>query len=1210
MKCSNCSHENTSDSIFCENCGQPFEQTCPNCGKPVATNARFCKNCGLELGGATPAARKLSHLQQTAPRTLQEKVLTARKKMEGERKLVTVLFTDIVGSTALAEKLDPEEWGEIVSDTHQLVSQAVYRYEGTIAQLLGDGVLAFFGAPITHEDDPVRAVNAALDLLGMIDESGRELKAKYRLEHLDMRVGLNTGLVVVGNIGTDMHMEYLAVGDTVNLAARLQSSAEANTVIISESTARAARHAFDLESRGVLVLKGKSEPVRAFRVIGRKDVVESGRGIEGLQSPLVGRDRELKILMAKIEELRQGRGQIVSVIGEAGLGKSRLIAELRKSLTQSRDEDTRVQWFEARSLSFETATPYAPFINLFHSLFGILPDETDPKKYAKIKNRVNDLLPERGGEVAPFLAAMMGIAVQGQDSEVIQYLLPPNLRSRVFQSVLELAGALAARGPLILVFEDLHWADSTSLDLIGQMLSLTDRAPILLLALFRPQQQEPYWRFHEAAGSDFPHRYTPIALEPLDESSARTLIANLLQIEDLPEKVRALILKKAEGNPFYVEEVIRSLLDARLIIHREGHWRATREIENIALPDTLAGVIAARLDRLDDESKHIAQTAAVIGREFQFLVLADVYGSGAQVEASIGTLQQRELVREKTRQPEIVYLFKHTLTQETAYGSVLLSRRRELHRRVAQCIERMDPARANDIARHFWQAQDEARALPYLLEAGDRAARAYATPEAIQYYAQALQALPKADNLELARRAYEGLGGALTLANDLAGAVKNYEAMLDLAEARQDIPMQVSAMNKLASVVALRMGQFPKAEERLTHAERLAREVKDRAGLAEMFLIRCQMCSSIADFDGAVNYVSQIVALARESNDKAQMAYGLGHIANTLVLMTRYDEAFPIMQESLQLSREVGNLEHEAENLAMIAPAYYVRNGDLNTAYRMAEQGTGIAVRIGATLSAIFGAWAKGEIARMRGEYRRAMEGYYQSLEAARPMQGFMPWLIVLSLGGLGATYIEISEKLSDRAAEYHTEALALLSSPMGVPGGGSAWADIGFCAMAVGNLEKAGEVFQKGLTAPTIMGQLYKPRYLVGSALVALHQRDFESAEKHLEQARAFAEERGMKHLYPEIALATAQLEIALGNPERALEEYVRAETQAMEMQMRPATWQARAGAALILSAQGKTAQAEEKQMTARAMIQEIAEQITDQRLCDLFTASAISKL
>src|SRR5512135_2069223 len=354
MKCPNCAFENAADANFCENCGQPLERVCPNCGKPVTPNAKFCKNCGFRLAGApaqAPANVKrepLDALRRAAPQSIASKILAERDQLEGERKLVTALFADIVGSTSLAEQMDPEDWRDIVSGAHQLVSQAVYRYEGTIAQLLGDGVLAFFGAPITHEDDPVRAVNAALDLLGMIDELGRELKTKYRLEHLDMRVGLNTGLVVVGNIGTDMHMEYLAVGDTVNLAARLQSLADPNTVLISENTARPARHAFNLESRGALELKGKSERVTAFRVIGRKAVVESARGIAGLESSLVGRDREFEILKAKIEELRRGRGQIISVIGEAGLGKSRLIAELRNSLPQSNGEGARVQWFEGR----------------------------------------------------------------------------------------------------------------------------------------------------------------------------------------------------------------------------------------------------------------------------------------------------------------------------------------------------------------------------------------------------------------------------------------------------------------------------------------------------------------------------------------------------------------------------------------------------------------------------------------------------------------------------------------------------------------------------------------------------------------------------------------------------------------------------------------------------------------------------------------------
>ncbi|MBI4790196.1 MAG: AAA family ATPase, partial [Chloroflexi bacterium] len=807
MKCSNCSFENPTGSKFCENCGQPFEQPCPNCGQPVTTSARFCRNCGFNLATAWPAAAKLANLQQAAPTIMQQKILSTRKQIEGERKLVTVLFTDIVGSTALAEKLDPEEWGEIVSGAHEYVSQAVYRYEGTIAQLLGDGVLAFFGAPITHEDDPVRAVNAALDLSGSIATYARELKAKRRIEDFRMRVGLNTGLVVVGNIGTDMHMEYLAVGDTVNLAARLQSAAEPNTILVSENTARLVKHAFDLEFRGTLELKGKTEPVPTHRVVARKSSPESARGIEGLSSPLVGRDRELQLLQSRVQELLDGRAQIVSVIGEAGLGKSRLVAETRKfevgsgkwevsSPTSNFQLPTsNLLWLEGRALSFETTTPYAPFISLLNHLFRLTPNDQDAEKYAQLKRSVAEIAPGRESAIAPYFAAMLGIAVVGDDSDKVNYLMPPDLRARVFGAALEFFERLAAQ-PLVLVFEDLHWADSTSLDLIEKLMELTDRVPLMILALFRPQRQEPSWRFHEVASRDYAHRYTALALEPLDEPSSRALVANLLHIEDLPEKVRALILIKAEGNPFYVEEVIRSLLDAKLVVRDNGHWRATREIENIAVPDTLAGVIAARLDRLDDESKHTAQTAAVIGREFRFDVLADVYQRQESVGKSLANLQRRELIREKTRAPENVYLFKHALTQETAYASVLLSKRRDLHRRVAECLEKRDPTRVHDIARHFLQADEETRALPYLVEAADRAARAYATPEAIPYYQRALEILQKVDNLELARRAHEGLGGALTLANDVAGAVKNYETMLDVAKARNDIAMQVSALNK------------------------------------------------------------------------------------------------------------------------------------------------------------------------------------------------------------------------------------------------------------------------------------------------------------------------------------------------------------------------------------------------------------------------------
>jgi class 3 adenylate cyclase len=747
----------------------------------------------------------------------------------GERKLVTLLFTDIVGSTALAERLDPEEWGEVVSGAHRCVTEAIHSRGGTVAQLLGDGVLAFFGAPITHEDDPVRAVSASLAILSSIGTYAQELASRQRIENFQMRVGLNTGLVVVGNVGSAGHMEYLAVGDSVNLAARLQSAASPNSVLISESTARLVRHAFELESVGPLDLKGKSEPISAFRVVVRKSVQESGRGIEGLSSPLVGRDQELAQLRASLGDVGRGRGRVVSLMGEAGLGKSRLLTELkhvamRGDAEAGAGQARPITWIEGRCLSDESAIPYALITSALRYWLGDAASahQINADRYASLTERVGQVVGDRVDDVAPLLATLLGITLTGEAAERVRYLEPPMLRGRIFGAVGEFVRELAKIQPTILVLEDLHWTDSTSLDLIEQLLPLTERGMLMILAAFRPQRQEPSWRFYEVAQRDYSHRHTAIALEPLDEAESRSMVANLLHIEDLPESVRALILRKAEGNPFFIEELIRSLLDSKLVVRDNGHWRATRAIADIAIPDTLGEVIGARVDRLDASAKRVVQTAAVIGREFPLGLLATVYGTGDSLEDSLVDLQRRELIQESTRLPEVVFVFKHALTQETAYSSLLLSRRRELHGRIAHALEQHDPSRVHDIARHFLDARDERRALPYLVDAADRSARAYATSTAIDLYGQALEILKTVDDLALARRAYEGLGGALALASDLPRAMDTYHTMLHFAEGHGDGPMRVSALNKLAMAM-MYLGRFPEIEEHLLDAERLAR---------------------------------------------------------------------------------------------------------------------------------------------------------------------------------------------------------------------------------------------------------------------------------------------------------------------------------------------------------------------------------------------------
>jgi class 3 adenylate cyclase/tetratricopeptide (TPR) repeat protein len=1201
------------------NCGASLAIACPNCGAELPAQAKFCSNCGHQIAASEstpPRSTAGDRLQQYIPHELRAKLDAAQtsRSMEGERRIVTMLFCDVKGSTSMAEKLDPEEWVEIMNQVFEYMIEPVYRYEGTIARLMGDAILAFFGAPIAHEDDPQRAVLAGLDILEGIRPFLERMQVERGLD-FNVRVGINTGLVVVGEVGSDLRVEYTAMGDAVNLAARMEQTAQPGTVQVSVNTYKLVAPLFDFEPLGSVEVKGKSEPILTYRPLRLKARPGSLRGIEGLHSPLVGRDREFEMLKTRIEELQQGHGSIVSVIGEAGLGKSRLMAEVRQSVMSQQQpapsESTMpIIWYEGRSLSYQTSTPYTPFVHLFNDLFHLHPEETDAQQYARITAQIEALSPARTLEIAPFIGALLGIELTGDDADRVTYLQPPQLREMIFQAVASLVELLAYEQPLVLVFEDLHWTDSISLELLERILPFTNRTRLMIIALFRPQRQEPSWQFHQVAARDYAHRYSSIALEPLDEHNARTLVANLLEIEDLPEKVRGLILKKAEGNPFFVEEVIRSLLDAKLVVRENSHWRATRDIENITVPDTLAGVITARLDRLDSDSKRAAQTASVVGREFQMDIVADVFGAHQSLEQALGNLQQRELVREKSRLPQAVYLFKHALTQETAYASILLSKRRELHRQVAECLERNEPQRVNEIAWHFIEAQETKRALPYLVEAADRAAHAYSTPEAIGFYTQALEILNTVDDLKLAQRAYEGLGSALVLANDVHRAVETYDAMIALAEKHGDFSMQISGLNKLAYVVALRLGQFPEAEERLVNAENLARHYNDRRGLAEMFNVRCMMCTTTADFEGVVRYMSESVQIARELNVKEQLAHGLDHIAGTLTYMTRFDEAWQTAQEGLQLARELGNRECEAGFLVMAVPFYHLRNGNLESAWQTAQEGTNIAASIGSIFNHIFGVYMLGEIARLRGEYERALECHQQGLQVARALQDLMPFMTVIPMAALGTTHIEISETFADRATQLHTEALPLLEQPSGMPGGGTAWADIGFCALAVGNSQLAAQLFEKGLTLPTIQGLQYRVRFLVGSAMIALTHEQFDEAIQLVSKARSFAEERAIKYLYPLIHLTEAQIRAARGEQETALDHFARAEETGLPMQLRPVVWQARAGAAAVLAALGRTSEAEAQQVAARDMVDEIAGRFTDPLLRGQFVESALGKI
>jgi ABC-type oligopeptide transport system substrate-binding subunit/class 3 adenylate cyclase len=743
MICSNCGFENDLDAEYCEKCGFSLNRTCAQCGSPLKPGAAFCKKCGAPVSppsSSSKALGRLAALQQAAPSALQEKIRAVSAEIEGQRKPVTILFTDIVGSTALAEQLDPEEWKEIVAGAHQRVSQAVYRYEGTIAQLLGDGVLAFFGAPVTHEDDPLRAVRAALDIQKMMADYERELQGL--IDRFQMRIGLNTGTVVVGSLGSDLHMEYLAIGDAVNLAARLQSAARPGGVLISESTARLVKATFELQPLGEIAVKGKAEPVTVFEPLKVKATPENGRGFEELYSPLVGRENELATLRAALGALTEGHGQIATILGEAGIGKSRLVEEAH--LVESH-VGQKLHWIEGRALSYGQRLSFWTITQLIFCDLGLSDGEPEVRIRTALKKRVNELFGDRAADTLPYLLHLVGVKLEGEQAERIGVLDGETLKRQILIAIAAYFERLAQAGPTVAVFEDLHWADPSSLEALEQLLVITDRAPLMLLLISRLEREHASWRIKFMAESDFAHRYTEIQLKSLTGEEQNRLVNNLLALANLSEPVRRLIFERAEGNPFYLEEIVRSLVEQGTIVQDGEGWGLAGDIQDISIPETLQGVLLARIDRLQEDVRCTLQLASVIGRSFLYRLLEAIAETELQLDSHLAQLQRMDLVREKTHLPELEYMFKHSLTQEAAYNSLLIERRREFHRRVGEALEQLFAERKDQflglLAHHFEAAGENVKAIDYLIQAGDRARLTDEHSEAIGYYQRALELL-------------------------------------------------------------------------------------------------------------------------------------------------------------------------------------------------------------------------------------------------------------------------------------------------------------------------------------------------------------------------------------------------------------------------------------------------------------------------------------
>lgn len=664
-----------------------------------------------------------------------------RPQVRGERRLVTVLFADVVNSTGLAEGLDPEDWTEIMNAAFEHMTGPIHHYEGTVGRLMGDGMLAFFGAPAAHEDDPQRAVLAGLDIVVGIRRFAGELKRKRGLD-FDVRVGINTGSVVVAEVGAAAMTENTAMGDAVNVAARMQSTAAPGTVQVAAETHRLVGRLFKTEPLGPIELKGKAQPVEAFRILAPKSEPVLFRGLIEVAAPLCGRDIERSELQRLIDELRQGHGQVVCLIGEAGLGKSRLISELKSYWLEHGEEDRR--WDPMYGVPYDVSRPFGLFQNYARGMFGIQLD--DPAQV--IHRKVREHFIAEGATEEEF--ALCAVAMEKVIAAKVLYEAPDfpagDIMADIHDIVVPAFKSSCAAGPVVAVVDDLQWADQASVDLIVDLLSLVDEAPILFLLAFRPERQSPAWRVKLHAETEYPHRYTEIALKPLDAKGTDELVGALLRIDDLPEELHETIARKTEGNPYFIEEVVRSLIEQGVIEHAGERLRYNTDfhVSEIAIPDSLQALLMARMDRLDQETRATLQMASVIGRSFYYRILLAISEKAMTVDKHLLALQRVELLREGGRTPELEYVFKHELARDAAYATILNRRRREFHLKVAEAIETLFAdgleEHAHRLARHFELAGEDERALRYFEMAGDVAAGIDARVEAQNHYAAALAA--------------------------------------------------------------------------------------------------------------------------------------------------------------------------------------------------------------------------------------------------------------------------------------------------------------------------------------------------------------------------------------------------------------------------------------------------------------------------------------
>jgi class 3 adenylate cyclase/tetratricopeptide (TPR) repeat protein len=831
MKCPKCQFENREGAKFCGKCRTKFSVICPQCDSENPPENSYCDECGHDLtlpSEPTPKPplkdlsfdEKLDKIQRYLPKGLTEKILSQRDKIEGERKQVTVMFCDMEGFTQLSERLGPEEAYSIMDQIYEILIHKVHDYEGTVNEMTGDGIMALFGAPIALEDAPQRSIRSALAIhREMARFSDRIKQERKGIPSLKMRIGIHTGPVVVGTLGNDLRVEFKAVGDTVNLASRMEGLAEPGTTYVSEETFKLTEGLFRFEALGEREVKGKQEPVEVYRVIApstrrtRFDV-SAERGL----TPFVGRERELGLLLNGFERAKEGRGQAFSIMAEAGVGKSRLLYEFRKAVSYE-----NATFLEGKCLSYSRGVAYHPVIDTLKSNFDIQESDSHSQIREKVEKGLKILRADEALTL-PLLLDLLSVKDSGIDKIPMS---SEARRDRIIETITRIALKGSEIRPLVMSFEDLHWIDKSSEDVIKTLLANVSGARIFLILTYRPEF------VHTWGGRSY---HSQVTLNRLSNQESLSMVTHLLGTDDIDSDLEELILEKTEGVPFFIEEFVRSLRDLKIIARKDNRYHLAKDIKAVTIPSTIQDVIMARVDSLPKAAKELLQTGSAVEREFSYEIIKRLMDLPEQELLShLSVLKDSELLYERGIYPQSTFIFKHALTQEVAYESLLKKRRREIHGRVAQAIEEIYSDGLEEhyevLAYHYGRSEKASESLKYLMLAGEKSTRQNAFRAASEFFKTALEVLER-HGLELDPEAkvqlHRGLARASVNIGSVGNAAEELRKATELSRQYGMIDYELKCLRQFAMITTI-LPVRAEAEQILKEGLARAREVGDKA---------------------------------------------------------------------------------------------------------------------------------------------------------------------------------------------------------------------------------------------------------------------------------------------------------------------------------------------------------------------------------------------